>query len=227
MASSSQIVPQVAPRSRPAAARRRGRVLERAILDATLARLLAVGWKGLTIEGVAAAAQTGKAAVYRRWSSKADLVHDALRAGLPRSAPAPDHGTLREDLVGFCRGMREAMYSPSGAALRAVIHECDHADAARFSKLMEDEVLEPGKRLLREIVRRGAERGEARPDAVGPMTEDVVPALMIYRLKVCSMELTEQDAVAIVDEVMLPLLRDPAHAGAGDRVRAARGRGVM
>ncbi|WP_345709839.1 TetR family transcriptional regulator [Kitasatospora paranensis] len=35
------------------------------------------------MEGVAGAAQTGKAALYRRWASKADLVISALGATLP------------------------------------------------------------------------------------------------------------------------------------------------
>lgn len=76
-------------RPRTVVSRRRGPVLERAILDAALEQLSTVGWNGLTMEGVAAQAQTGKAAVYRRWPSKEDLVADALAAGLPRSTTRP------------------------------------------------------------------------------------------------------------------------------------------
>src|SRR5690606_38992812 len=78
-----------------ASLRRRGAVLERAILDATLEQLSTVGWNGLTMEGVAAGAQTGKAAVYRRWPSKEDLVADALKVGLPRIDAVPDLGSVR------------------------------------------------------------------------------------------------------------------------------------
>lgn len=78
-----------------ASLRRRGAVLERAILDAALEQLSTVGWNGLTMEGVAARAQTGKAAVYRRWPSKEDLVADALKAGLPSLTEAPDLGSVR------------------------------------------------------------------------------------------------------------------------------------
>ena len=42
-----------------AATRRRGAVLERAILDAALEQLSTVGWNGLSMEGVAEPAQTG------------------------------------------------------------------------------------------------------------------------------------------------------------------------
>ena len=42
--------------------RRRGKELEDALYDATLAELAAVGYGGLTMEGIAARARTGKAA---------------------------------------------------------------------------------------------------------------------------------------------------------------------
>ncbi|MFH8366539.1 TetR/AcrR family transcriptional regulator [Streptomyces sp. NPDC018031] len=188
-------------------ARRRGPVLERAILAAALDQLTEVGWKGFTMEGVATAAQTGKASVYRRWPSKEELVLDALRAGLPGPAEPPDHGSLRADLLSFCHSLLDSMRSRTGVALRAVIHECDHRAAERFTEFIEGEVLAPGKRLIREIMKNGIARGEVRPDAESGMVEDVVPALLMYRTKLCGGQVTDRDAVEIVDRVMLPLLR--------------------
>jgi AcrR family transcriptional regulator len=187
-------------------ARRRGPELERAILDATLEQLGSVGWTGLTMEGVAARARTGKAAVYRRWPSKSELVADALRAALPGPQELPDRGSLREDLVQLCGRMREAMYSPSGCALRAVLDECDRTEAERFIGLIVGRVLEPGKRMIGEVVRRGIERGEVRPDATGDLIVDVVPAIMMYRHKTAGAPLEESDIVDVVDQVMMPLL---------------------
>lgn len=94
-----------------ASPRRRGAALERAILDAALEQLSTVGWNGLTMEGVAAGAQTGKAAVYRRWPSKEDLVADALRAGLPNFASAPDLGVCAK-ICSSCAGRRGMRCSP-------------------------------------------------------------------------------------------------------------------
>ncbi|MBH5337365.1 TetR/AcrR family transcriptional regulator [Streptomyces pactum] len=193
--------------AQPPAVRRRGPVLERAILSAALDQLSEVGWKGLTMEGVAAGAQTGKAAVYRRWSTKEDLVIDALRAGLPKPPDPPDHGSLRADLLSFCYSMLSSMRSRSGVAVRAVIHECDHGAAERIAELIKGEVLAPGKEIIRHIVRNGIARGEVRADACGGMIEDVVPALLMYRTKVCAGEVTDRDVTEIVDQVMLPMLR--------------------
>ncbi|MFJ1605058.1 TetR/AcrR family transcriptional regulator [Streptomyces sp. NPDC088253] len=200
-----------------ASLRRRGAVLERAILDAALEQLSTVGWNGLTMEGVAARAQTGKAAVYRRWPSKEDLVADALKAGLPSLTEAPDLGSVRDDLLELCRQVREAMFSQPGFALRSVLHECDVVQAERFQGLIIGGVVEPTKHLLREIVRRGIEREEVRPDAANSYVFDVIPAMMMYRSKVCASEWSERDLEEMIDQLMVPLLRrvgaDPRAAG--------------
>ncbi|MEV1025396.1 TetR/AcrR family transcriptional regulator [Streptomyces sp. NPDC050264] len=190
-----------------ASVRRRGPVLERAILEAALDQLSTVGWNGLTMEGVAAGAQTGKAAVYRRWPSKEDLVVDALQAGLPELDSAPDLGSVREDLLELCRQMREAMYSRPGFAIRSVLHECDSFTAERFHGVIIDGVVEPSVRLIEEVVHRGIERGEVRSEAANAAVYDVIPAMMMYRSKVCGSEWEEADLVALIDQVMVPLLR--------------------
>ncbi|MFE2098365.1 MULTISPECIES: TetR/AcrR family transcriptional regulator [unclassified Streptomyces] len=190
-----------------ASPRRRGAVLERAILDAALEQLSTVGWNGLTMEGVAAGAQTGKAAVYRRWPSKEDLVADALEAGLPRFEEVPDLGSVREDLLALCRRARDAMFSRPGFALRAVIHECDPAQVERFHGVIFEGVVEPTIKLLREVITRGIGRGEVRSDAANGYVFDAIPAMMMYRSKMCGSEWSEQDLEEMIDRLMLPLLR--------------------
>ncbi|GGX71197.1 TetR/AcrR family transcriptional regulator [Streptomyces fructofermentans] len=190
-----------------ASSRRRGAVLERAILDAALEQLSTVGWNGLTMEGVAAGAQTGKAAVYRRWPSKEDLVADALQAALPPLQGVPDLGNVRDDLLELCRRARQAMFSRPGFALRSVLHECDSSQAERFHGVIFEGVIEPTVKLLREVIGRGIERGEVRPDAANPYVFDAIPAMMMYRSKVCASEWTERDLEEMIDQFMVPLLR--------------------
>ncbi|MFF9495252.1 TetR/AcrR family transcriptional regulator [Streptomyces flaveolus] len=187
--------------------RRRGAVLERAILDAALEQLGTVGWNGLTMEGVAAGAQTGKAAVYRRWPSKEDLVADALRSGLPSYDNVPDLGSVRDDLLALCRRARDAMFSRPGFALRAVLHECDTVQAERFHAVIFEGVIEPTIKMLREVITRGIERGEVREEAANSYVFDAVPAMMMYRAKVCGSEWTDQEVEEMIDQLMVPLLR--------------------
>ena len=53
--------------------RRRGDALECAIYEAVFHQLQTVGYTGLTMEGLAACARTGKAPLDRRWSGRQDL----------------------------------------------------------------------------------------------------------------------------------------------------------
>jgi AcrR family transcriptional regulator len=187
--------------------RRRGAVLERAILDAGLEQLSTVGWNGLTMAGVAVGAQTGKATVYRRWPSKEDLVADALQTGLPRFEQAPDLGGVREDLLQLCRQAREAMFPRPGSAVRAVIHDCDPVRAERFHGVIFDGIVEPTLKLLREVITRGIERNEVRSGAANGYVIDAIPAMMMYRSKMCGSEWEDRDLEEMIDQLMVPLLR--------------------
>src|SRR5215469_10729252 len=98
---------QTAPRG--SRSRRRGEVLKRALYEATLAELAEVGYGGLTMEGIAARAHTGKAALYRRWASKHDLVHAALVFTLP-PVPEPRSGrSARDSLLALFTAHRDVL----------------------------------------------------------------------------------------------------------------------
>ena len=62
---------------------------EQEILDATLEVLADVGYDRLTMDAVATAAKASKATLYRRWSSKAALVIDAVARPEGRPPPSP------------------------------------------------------------------------------------------------------------------------------------------
>src|SRR5690349_10214273 len=65
---------------------------DEAIHDATAELLANDGYAGLTMSGVANRAGVSTATLYRRWSSKLELVVDVLAAGVEES-PVPDTGT--------------------------------------------------------------------------------------------------------------------------------------
>ena len=143
------------PRGR---SRRRGQTLERAIYDAVLDQLQAVGYVGLTMEGVAAGAHTGKAALYRRWPRKEDLVVDALEHALPSPTDLPDHGAVREDLLDLLRRMTAMLNSPAGCAVQCLMSETERDES--FARLLHERVKEPRKRMFLDLLTRGAARGQ-------------------------------------------------------------------
>ena len=75
-----------------------------AIVRATLELLTEVGYQRLTMEQVQRRAGVGKATIYRRWDSKAELVKDAIQY-VSAELPIPDTGSLRGGLCG-ARGRR-------------------------------------------------------------------------------------------------------------------------
>jgi AcrR family transcriptional regulator len=185
--------------------RRRGEILERAIFDAVLDELQRVGVSGLTMEGVAACAHTGKAALYRRWPRKEDLVVDAFDRALPSADELPDHGHVRDDLLDLLRRMAAMMNSPTGCAMQALSAEVDKGHPLAI--LVKERVLKPRKQLLIDVLRRGAERGQVRPDAVNQTCAEVGPAMVAQRYMSDGPPVPDSYIVSVVDDVVMPMLR--------------------
>jgi len=188
-----------------AATRRRGETLEQAIFQGVLDQLQAVGYARLTMEGVAACAHTGKAALYRRWPRKEDLVVDALDHAMPSLAELPDTGSLREDLLALLRRTAAMANSATGCALRCLLAEVDREHP--FARLLQERVFAPRKQAFRAVLERAAERGQVRPGAAGQLVADVGPALVVQRFLADGPPVPDDYVVSVLDEVVLPLLR--------------------
>ncbi|MFB6893698.1 TetR/AcrR family transcriptional regulator [Kitasatospora sp. NPDC056327] len=187
--------------------RRRGRELEAAIFEATLDQLTSGGFARLTMEGVAGAARTGKAALYRRWASKVELVMDALDSTLPRPADTPALGSARAELRHLVESFVSVAASRAGGAMSAVMAELDHEQTQLFKDFLAQRMLEPTRDVILDILRRGAERGDVRPDAATPLVADVAPAMLLYRIKVGGHRIGPEFVDQLVDEVLVPLIR--------------------
>jgi len=194
----------------PPPMRRRGETLERAIYDAVFDQLQTVGYVGLTMEGVAAGAHTGKAALYRRWPRKEDLVVDALEHALPSPADLPDHGDVREDLLDLLRRLAAMLNSPTGCALQCLMAEIDRDHP--FARLLHQRVKEPRKQMFLNLLRRAADRGQVRPEAASPLVAEVGPALVMQRFLAEGPPVPDDYVVSVVDDVVMPLLRVPTAA---------------
>ncbi|ODR00173.1 TetR family transcriptional regulator [Mycobacterium sherrisii] len=98
--------------------------LHHAILDATRELLTTRSYAELSMESVAAHAGVGKKTLYRRWSSKAPLVAEAVLEAYGRSGsfPVAQTGAVRDDLRAWVDEHAEFLADPSNAALvRALV----------------------------------------------------------------------------------------------------------
>jgi len=119
----------------PSAGRPRDPRIDAAILEATADLLVEIGYSSLTMAAVAERAGTTKTALYRRWSSKAELVHEATFPAAPTALATPE-GNVAADIRAMIAAARDVFTSPLvRAALPGLIADMA-ADADLNTRVM-------------------------------------------------------------------------------------------
>jgi len=180
------------------------------IMAAAIDVLAEVGYERMTVDMVAARAKAGKATLYRRWPSKADLVVDAVSCMPGNHASLPDTGTLRGDLL--------AMMSPrtvhdSDRKLKVllglasvIVHSPELAESIR------EAFQEPRAAMTRALLQRAIDRGEIPADADVDLLARVSSSMVIARALLEQKPVDRAYLVSVVDRVILPAvgIRPPA-----------------
>ncbi|GAA2890834.1 TetR/AcrR family transcriptional regulator [Streptomyces mexicanus] len=151
---------------------------EREFFDAVLDQIRECGYDAVTMEGVAASTRCSKSTLYRQWRSKPQFVVAALRANRRTRFAGIDTGSLAEDLRQAARAAGE--WSGKDTRLLQALGHAIMQDA-ELKKALREALVEPEVAALREILRRGVERGEVRAD--NPALEHV-PAQMFGVLRI-------------------------------------------
>ncbi len=151
-----------------------------AIIRAVLELLVEDGFRSLTMEQVRARAGVGKATIYRRWSSKEELVRDAI-VDLHHEFEAPDSGSFRGDYEAIA-GMVMASAERAGAATFMPRLLAEAANDPELHAIFYEHLVEPRRGALRQILERAVERGELRDDVDLELAIDLLTGPTIYRL---------------------------------------------
>jgi AcrR family transcriptional regulator len=129
------------------------------------------GWSGFTMERVATEARVGKAALYRRWPGKLQLL-EAVYATTSDPYVDIDTGNLAEDLLLFARALIMRQDEDHMLFFRRL-----EMEARAHPELFADRVIEiwrTNQRLARRLVQRAIERGELPESTeVGVLLDDV------------------------------------------------------
>jgi AcrR family transcriptional regulator len=180
--------------------RRRGKVLERALYEATLAELAEAGYGGLTMEGIAARAHTGKAALYRRWTTKCELVHAALVFALP-PVPEPRSGrSAKENLLAMFTAHRDMLAGKTAFPGLDIIHQLLHEPEMRA--IFADAVVSPRLKIIELILQAAIDCGDIDPATVTPLTARVGPALINQHFLLTGDPPNRRELTLIVDTVI-------------------------
>ena len=177
---------------------------EQELFDAVLEQIKECGYEAVTMEGVAASARCSKSTLYRQWKTKPQFVVAALRSCRQSRLAGIDTGSLADDLREAARAT--ARWSTTDTKLLQALGHAATQDA-ELAQALREALVNPAVAALREILRRGVERGEV--DADHPALE-YIPAQIfgVVRARpVMDGEYADQDyLVRFVDAVVLPAL---------------------
>ena len=185
--------------------RRRGEVLEKALLDAAWAELTERGYDDLTVDAVATRAGTSRAVLYRRWPSKQDLVLATVaHQAAMDPVVAPDTGSLRGDVIGLLRLANEVrvrivifVLTRLGEFFREA--GTNPAELGAFAQGGRDA-------LLAEVIGRAEARGEVTPGQISERVARLPIDLFRHELMMTLRPVPDQSIVEIVDDVFMPLV---------------------
>ncbi|MGZ5399842.1 MAG: TetR/AcrR family transcriptional regulator [Nocardioides sp.] len=176
-------------------------VREREILDATLTVLAEAGYDRLTMDAVATEAKASKATLYRRWSSKPELVVDAV-CSQKQHPPTPDTGTLRGDLLAAYCGMGGLGDARSMGVLAAVVTAMSRDE--EFAQAYRRDFIGPKQRAMRLVLDRAVARGEVRDDADLDLIAPALPGIVLHRVFLLGEQATPDLVARVIDQIILP-----------------------
>jgi AcrR family transcriptional regulator len=162
----------------------------RDIVGVTLQLLADAGFSSLTFSGIASRSGIATATIERVWSSKQDLVIDALRETL-MLRPIPDTGSFAGDCDAFLTDLTTTMSDPRIVPVIAGLVGESARDPA-LAKLLRARLLEPRRAAIHTMIARGISRGELPPDTSVDLLSDVLIAPVFHRLLITGEPVTPE-----------------------------------
>ncbi|MGE4446777.1 MAG: TetR/AcrR family transcriptional regulator [Azospira sp.] len=188
--------------------RRRKEARPQELTAAALELFTERGFAATRLEDIAARAGVSKGTLYLYFDSKEALFEAVIREGI---IPAMNEGrTMLEEHQGSASELLRCLLlgwwellgeSPLGGVPKLMVSEA--GNFPKVAAFYRENVIDPGRALLREALQRGMDQGEFRPVDVG-MAVDVIfaPILMLavwrYSIGPCCAE-EERDPIRFLD----------------------------
>ena len=151
------------------------------------------------MQAVADRAGVGKAAIYRRWKGREEVLTAAVD-GMVSEIGLPDTGSIRGDLLELMRRAVELYRGASGRLMPGLVSAM--AQHEEVATAVREAFLAPRRAALGQVLERGIGRGELRPDIDRELALDVLGGPLFYRLLITGGPLDDSLAEGTVD-VML------------------------
>jgi AcrR family transcriptional regulator len=181
---------------------RRDPAIDEAVLAATRTLLVERGYSATTIDLIAVTAGVSRPAVYRRWTSKAQLVHEAV---FPDLGPEPPADDFAGEIARLCRGA-VAMYRDP--AVREAIPGLmvDLRSDRRMRRVISDRLEAAARSQLAAKVHAAADAGVARRGISADTLMDMIAGGAWYAVCVRHVTNTDRAAKELTDLVLRGVL---------------------
>jgi AcrR family transcriptional regulator len=151
-----------------------------AILQATLALLAELGFDSMSIEAIAARAGVGKTTIYRRYSSKEELLADAIES-VREEIDIPDTGSLWGDIDAVIENSAQITLSPLGRKMVAIIINSASSNP-QFAQIYWTKYLQPRRQAFEIVLERAKARNEVEESLDAGLVFDMMSGIMLYAL---------------------------------------------
>ena len=162
------------------AGRPRSAKSHQAILRATLELLGEFGFSTMSMEAIAARARVGKTTIYRRYSSKEELVADAIES-IRQDVVIPNTGNLWSDLDELIENAAQITLSPLGRQTVAMIISSASSNS-QFAQIYCKKYLQPRREAFAIVIERAKMRNEIQVDLDSGLVFDSMSGIMLYAL---------------------------------------------
>ena len=175
-----------------------------AILQAAIELVAEIGYDRLTIDAVAARARAGKATVYRRWPSKAELVAEACSCVVLDDLDPPNTGSIRTDMIAIAESIWVRRGPVPRAAvmaglMSALLGNPDLRGAVQHTTRAPQTVVAP-------VIEAAVERGEIPPPDDMELLSMVMPGMCMFHFAKTGIAPDSQFIESVVDRIFLPAL---------------------
>ena len=171
------------------------------IIEAVLDELADVGYGRLSMDGVARRARAGKAALYRRWPCKQDMVLDAVTSISVPAVAGGSSGDLVTDVVNIVHSVDNWISDPRISRILPDLI----AEAKRNAELADalTEQLGATRRASgHEMIRAADERGDLGDDVDVEYVLDLIAAPVFWRICGRRQDTTPEFLDRVVDSAL-------------------------
>jgi AcrR family transcriptional regulator len=134
----------------------------------------------MSIEAISARARVGKTTIYRRYTSKEELVAEAIES-IREEIVLPNTGSLHSDINELIQNAAQITLSSIGRQTVAMIVS-SAASNPQFASIYWTRYLEPRRKDFAIVLERAKARNEISPNVDSDLIFDLMSGIMLYAL---------------------------------------------